>query len=159
MVVPYMLRSDAVITRLMEQIPQMIVASSQYVATHGRPDKPAELPNRKFVAASPGIRKPPLIVRCSGESFEIPMSLDLSSNRSAFNLEMIRSGRGLGILPAQLVWDDIGTGRLVQILADRELPGSEIEIRLAYSSRALLPAKVRAFIDHASEYFHGQLAT
>jgi hypothetical protein len=28
-----------------------------------------------------------------------------------------------------------------------------VEMRLAYSSRTLLPAKVRAFIEHASSFF------
>ena len=34
-----------------------------------------------------------------------------------------------------------------------EIVDGAIEIRLAYSSRTLLPAKVRAFIEHAAEFF------
>lgn len=152
-VLPYMLRSDTVITRLLERIPQVIVASPEYLAQHGTPEKPADLTSHRFVTVSPGIRKPIVNGACNDEKFEIQMSADVASNSPAFNAEMVRAGLGLGILPVPLVHEDVASGRLINVLSGCELSDRNIEIRLAYSSRTLLPAKVRAFIEHASEAF------
>jgi DNA-binding transcriptional LysR family regulator len=56
-------------------------------------------------------------------------------------------------VPAALVESELASGKLVRLLADFELVDDSIEIRLAYSNRTLLPAKVRAFIDHAADFF------
>lgn len=138
-VVPYMLRTDTVLTRLMERIPQVIVASKGYVAANGLPETPTELENHRFVAASPGIRKPLLVLECAGEVQEILMKLDLSSNSPAFNLELIRRGLGLGIIPAPLVRDDINAGRLVQLLPGCGLPGSDKVSMTSVSSKGWPP--------------------
>jgi len=41
----------------------------------------------------------------------------------------------------------------VQLLDAFDLVEGAVEIRLAYTTRALLPAKVRAFVEHATEFF------
>jgi hypothetical protein len=41
----------------------------------------------------------------------------------------------------------------VTLLDDYPIVDMKIEIRLAYTTRTLLPAKVRAFIDHATAFF------
>ena len=57
------------------------------------------------------------------------------------------------VLPAALVHDELESGRLLRVLDEFELTDGEIEIRLAYVSKTLIPTKVRAFIDHATSYF------
>ncbi|WP_246217462.1 hypothetical protein [Paraburkholderia panacisoli] len=46
-------------------------------------------------------------------------------------------------------------GRLVRLLEGFEIADTAAEVRLAYSRRALLPAKVRAFIDHTAAFLEG----
>ena len=56
---------------------------------------------------------------------------------------------------ATLVQDELSSGRLVPILGDFEIVDGAFEIRLAYNSRTFLPAKVRAFVEHAAAFFEG----
>ena len=108
----------------------------------------------EFVAMHASIRKPMLTFRLDGgEQITVPLKADVTSNNAVFNRELVLEGFGLGVLPAALVRDELASGKLVSLLDDFEIVDGAIEIRLAYSSRTLLPAKVRAFIEHAAEFF------
>jgi DNA-binding transcriptional LysR family regulator len=56
-------------------------------------------------------------------------------------------------LPVQFVEEELRSGKLIRLLDQFDIKEGEVEIRLVYNTRTLLPAKVRAFIDHASEFF------
>ncbi|SAK52582.1 LysR family transcriptional regulator [Caballeronia temeraria] len=58
--------------------------------------------------------------------------------------EAVLEGAGAALLPGLLVEPDIAAGRLVKLGADA---GPSVEIWALYSSRRLLSAKVRAFLD------------
>jgi len=101
---------------------------------------------------SPSIRKPALTFRIGGEELRVPLSHDITSNSAVFNREMALQGFGIGVLPTALVAEEVASGRLVTLLDAYERVDSAIEIRIAYSTRALLPAKVRAFVEHAVRF-------
>ncbi|ANB75823.1 LysR family transcriptional regulator [Paraburkholderia phytofirmans] len=152
-VVPYMLTSDTTVTRLLEWVPQIVVASPAYLETHRTPTTPADLEEHTFVTMSPSFRKPTLTFKVDGNEMTVPMKFDVASNNPAFNSEMVLEGFGLGVLPAVLVHDELASGRLVRVLDEFELAEGGIEIRLAYVTKTLMPAKVRAFIDHATSFY------
>ncbi len=54
--------------------------------------------------------------------------------------------------PGALIDYEVAAGRLVRLLDAYELVGPTTDIRLAYSTCALLPAKVRAFVEHAVRF-------
>ncbi|WP_322044748.1 LysR family transcriptional regulator [Paraburkholderia sp. J67] len=155
-VVPYMLTSDTTVTRLLERVPQIIVASPGYLEKHRAPAEPADLAEHVFVAVSPSIRKPTLAFKVGEEERSVSLKFDIASNNPVFNREMVRQGFGLGVLPEALLHDDLAAGRLVRLLEGYELADHAIEIRLAYVTRTLMPAKVRAFIDHATAFFESR---
>jgi DNA-binding transcriptional LysR family regulator len=155
LVLPFMLTTDNVITRLLERIPLVLVAAPAYLDTHPAPRHPSELVDHEFVPMSSSIRKPELTFRIGGEELTVPLKFDISSNSADFNRQMVLEGFGIGILPLGLVQKEIESGRMVTLLDPFELMSGAIEIRLAYSTRALLPAKVRAFVDLAAEFFGG----
>jgi DNA-binding transcriptional LysR family regulator len=66
---------------------------------------------------------------------------------------MVIEGFGIGAVSAAVAQTELASGRLVPILGDFEIVNGAIEIRLAYNSRTLLPAKVRAFVEHAAAFF------
>jgi DNA-binding transcriptional LysR family regulator len=66
---------------------------------------------------------------------------------------MVRQGFGIGVVPETLVENELASGKLVRLFTDLPLVDDSIEIQLAYSNRTLLPAKVRAFIDYAADFF------
>jgi DNA-binding transcriptional LysR family regulator len=152
-VVPYMLTSETAVVRLLERIPFIIVATPQYLQRASTPKHPSELANHLFVAMSPSLRRPSVGFRIENEELTIPLRFVVSSNSPAFNREMVLQGFGIGIVPVSLIENELASGTLVRLLADFELTDIGIEIRLAYSNRTLLPAKVRAFIDHATDFF------
>ncbi|QIE28107.1 HTH-type transcriptional regulator PgrR (plasmid) [Caballeronia sp. SBC1] len=152
-VVPFMLNSDTTVTRLLERIPLCIAAAPQYLQTHARPLHPSELAEHTFVVMSPSLRKPFLTFRVGQEDLTIPMTYDIASNNPVFNREMVLQGFGIGVVPVALAQKELASGQLVSLLDEFEIVDGAIEIRLAYSTRTLLPAKVRAFIEHAAAFF------
>ncbi|MFM0339503.1 LysR family transcriptional regulator [Paraburkholderia fungorum] len=156
-VVPYMLTSETTVVRLLERIPVVVVATPAYLRTSAVPTHPSELANHVFVVMSPSIRRPSIRFHADGEGIAIPLRFDVSSNNPIFNREMVLQGFGIGVVPAALVENELASGKLVRLLADFELVDSSIEIRLAYSNRALLPAKVRAFIEHATGFYKANM--
>ncbi|VWC73235.1 LysR family transcriptional regulator [Burkholderia lata] len=152
-VVPFMLISETTVVRLLERIPFVIVASPDYLKRTSTPRHPSDLNDHLFVPLSPSIRRPDLRFVADGHDVNITLRFDVSSNSPAFNREMVLRGFGIGIAPLALINRELASGTLQQLLADFPLVDEGIELQLAYSNRTLLPAKVRAFIDHAVAFF------
>lgn len=152
-VVPFMLSAETVVTRLLDRVPLAIVATSEYLQRRTLPQHPSELTTHTFVAVSPSVRKPELTFRLGDGELVVPLTYHVASNSPMFNREMILEGLGIGAIPATLAQAELSSGKLVPILSDFEIVDGTIEIRLAYNSRTLLPAKVRAFVEHAVAFF------
>jgi DNA-binding transcriptional LysR family regulator len=154
-VLPFMLSTDAVVTRLLERMPLAIVATPEYLKKHGLPRHPSELSQHSFVAMSPSMRKPILTFRLGEEGdLNIPLTSDITSNNAIFNREMVLEGFGVGAVPLVLVQEELSSGKLVSLFEKFEIVNGAIEIRIAYNSRTLLPAKVKVFIEHAATFFN-----
>jgi DNA-binding transcriptional LysR family regulator len=153
LVVPFMLSTGTVVTRLLERVPLTIVATPEYLKRHTLPQHPSELTKHTFVSVSPSVRKPELTFRLDERDLTVPLTYHVASNNPMFNREMVLEGFGIGAVSAALVQAELSSGRLVPILGDFEIVDGAIEIRLAYNSRTLLPAKVRAFVEHAAAFF------
>jgi DNA-binding transcriptional LysR family regulator len=155
--VPYMVTSDTTVVRLLERIPFVLVATPDYLRANSLPREPSQLADHRFVPMSPSLRRPNISFRNGAEEISVPLRFDLSSNSPILNRELVLRSLGLGMVPKDLVEDELASGKLVRLLADFELVDNSVEIWLAYSNRALLPAKVRAFIDYAVAFF-GELS-
>ncbi len=151
-VVPYMLTSETTVVRLIERIPVVIVATPAYLRAHPRPDTPAALAGHAFVPMSPSLRRPALSFRVDDDTLTVPLDFDISSNSPVFNREMVMHDFGIGVVPKTLVEAELASGALVQLLEDADLVDAFVDIKLAYANRALLPAKVKAFIDYTAAY-------
>ncbi|PCH67192.1 MAG: hypothetical protein COC06_11675 [Bacteroidales bacterium] len=64
---------------------------------------------------------------------------------------MVLSGRGVGLCLLPTVAADFTSGRLVRILQDFE--AYDRTVYLVYPHSRHLASKVRAFVDHAAEWF------
>jgi DNA-binding transcriptional LysR family regulator len=157
-VVPYMVTNETTVVRLLERIALVIVATPEYLRTSSIPRHPLELADHHFVLMSPSIRRLNIDFRNGEKELSVPRRFDISSNSAAFNLEMVLQGFGIGVVPEDLVNKELASGKLVRLLSDFPLIDDSVDIRLAYSNRTLLPAKVRAFIDYAAAFF-GALET
>ncbi|MGF6770598.1 DNA-binding transcriptional LysR family regulator [Paraburkholderia sp. GAS199] len=151
---PFMLTTDKVITRLLTRIPVSLVSSPAYIAAQGAPVTPSDLEKYKFVALPPSIQTPSLHFRKAGGDVYVDLNFDIATNNSSLRKEIVLQGLGLGVLPETLVAQEIREGRLIRLLSDYDLVGSDIDVRLAYSDRKFMPAKVRVFVDYAISYFN-----
>ncbi|MGZ2747477.1 LysR family transcriptional regulator [Burkholderia stagnalis] len=156
--IPFMLMSETTVVRRLERIPVVIVATPEYLERTSTPEHPSDLAEHVFVLISPSIRRPELRFQVDGEELAVALRFDASSNSPAFNREMVLQGLGIGITPLAVVENDLASGALLRLLADFPMAQDSIEIQLAYSNRTLLPAKVRAFIEHAVGYFDASSA-
>lgn len=151
--IPFMLNNDTTVTRLLERIPLALVATPGYLRAHPLLEHPSQLADHTFVTMPPSLRKPELTFRVGDGELPVLLRHDVVSNNPVFNREMVLEGFGIGVLPLVLARRELEEGRLVTVLDDFEIMDGDIEIRLAYPTRTLLPAKVRAFIDHAARFF------
>ncbi|WP_106281900.1 LysR family transcriptional regulator [Paraburkholderia sp. BL25I1N1] len=158
-VVPHMLSSELTVTRLLERIPQILVASPRYLERHALPRQPADLDAHTFVTMSPSIRRQELTFQIGAEQVTVPLKGEVSSNSPMFNRTMILEGFGLGVIPQAVVQLELDTGQLLPVLQEFPLVNGAIEIRLAYNTRALMPAKVRVFIEHAAAFYESFAAS
>jgi DNA-binding transcriptional LysR family regulator len=152
-VLPFMLSTDTAVTRLLERMRLAVFATNEYLKSHPRPTHPTQLEEHLFVTMPPALRKPQLTFLTEQDEVAVPIRYDIVSNNAVFNRAMVLRGLGLGLLPAELVEPEVRAGRLVRVLEEYEIKEEAIEIRLAYATRTLLPAKVRAFIDHATGFY------
>lgn len=153
LVLPFMLNNESTVTRLLERIPLALVTTPAWLAAHSTPKHPAHLADHMFVPMPSSMRKPYITFRAGDEEIVVPMRHEIASNNPEFNRAMVLEGFGIGLLPTALVQDELRSGTLVTLLDDFPIVDTQIEIRLAYTTRTLLPAKVRAFIDHATAFF------
>jgi DNA-binding transcriptional LysR family regulator len=152
-IVPYMVTSEMTVVRLLDRIPVVIVATPEYLQASSIPRDPSQLADHLFVLMSPSIRRPSVAFRIGENEMSVALRSEVSSNSPIFNREIVLQGLGIGVVPEDLVEGELASGKLVRVLSDFQLVDDSIEIRLAYSNRTLLPAKVRAFIDYAAAFF------
>lgn len=152
-VLPFMLNNDTTVTRLLERIPLALLTTPKYLEPYPPLTHPRQLAEHTFVTMPSAMRKPMLRFHLGDDELSVPLRHEIVSNNPVFNLEMVMQGFGIGILPTALALEPIAEGRLVTVLDDFAFADGAIEIRLAYTSRTLLPAKVRAFIDHATGFY------
>jgi DNA-binding transcriptional LysR family regulator len=153
-VVPYMVTSETTIVRLLERMPFVIVATPHYLRASSTPRDPSQLADHLFVPMLPSLRRPLIAFRDkAGNEFSVPLRFEVSSNNPVFNRDMVLQGMGIGLVPKDLVESELASGKLVRLFVDYQLVDDNVEIWLAYSNRALMPAKVRAFIDYATAFF------
>ena len=124
----------------------IVVASPAYLAAHGTPQAPRDLPQHRCI----GIRFPSGVLyrwEFARESERLEVEVDGALFVSDMSL-MIRTaedGLGLAYVYAQYAQAGLEAGRLCQVLEDwcPEIPG----FYLYYPSRKQMPAGLKAFVE------------
>ena len=147
------LPASTLIARKLAPVRQVLCASPDYIDRYDRPGTPAELSGHNCVlySYSSDAGEWTLI----GESGPEPVTVSGSYqvNNSEALLEALREGIGIGRLPTFVAGPDLKTGRLVKLFETYRLP--DFTLYAVFPERQYLPAKVRAFLDFAIEYFGG----
>jgi DNA-binding transcriptional LysR family regulator len=121
------------------------VASPTYARARGLPERPAELSDHDCVlGADAGVRTQVRWPLMAGG--QVPVSGRIASNDLGVQLRATLAGHGIGLLPAPFAREAIEDGALLPVLPEHL--GLRTSMSIVYVERALMPAKVRAFVDH-----------
>lgn len=140
------LASASLVARKLGSVSRILVASPDYVATHGSPATPDGLSQHGHVRFS---------WTPAGEHLTLigpqgPVTVDVRSSFRANNsfvlVEALRSGLGVGGAQLPLVQDLIERGELVRVMEDYAYP--PMDLHAVYASRRFVPRKVRALVEH-----------
>ena len=136
--------------RIVSHTSQMLVASPGFVAEHGQPRTPAEIPRFPTLSLTerPGIDRWTL-TNSAGERAEVAHEPRLSAGAFPVIREAVVADMGISLMPDWAARERIEQGDLVRILPDWELP--EGLLHLVFTSRRGLLPGVRAMIDFAAE--------
>lgn len=124
------------------------VASPKYLAQHGTPKTPNDLPEHACL-----VNGPTRAVTWSFERERQTRAVSVLARYSITALAQVHqaalAGLGITLLPTFLVANDLETGRLARVLEDWHVP--DTVVHLVYPSHRHLSARVRAFVDFVLE--------
>ena len=132
-----------------------MVASPQYLADYGRPQRIDDLTAHRLLHhASSAVTSVWHIPATSGETRHIRTSGALNVNDSQSLLNAAISGLGIAYLPSYLYADALKDGRVVDVMP--ELPKNRQGIYITYSPERYLQPKLRALIEFLAEKLDAQ---
>jgi DNA-binding transcriptional LysR family regulator len=145
------LDSDADLqVRILGRTVAELVASADFVAAHGWPETPADLP--RFATLS-NTERPGLdrwsFESADGQRVEVAHEPRMAANSWAIIRQAAMDGLGVALLPEYLGREPLESGQLVHVLPDWATPQGILHLVFT-SRRGLLPG-VRAVIDFVAE--------
>jgi DNA-binding transcriptional LysR family regulator len=130
-----------------DTLSRWLVASPDFLARHGTPATPDDLPQLPYISLSV-LAQPNQFTLSDhgGNSIDVRMQNTVFSTNTAY-VTRAAALAGDGVLRATvfLVKEDVAAGRLVRLLPEWSQPKSDIHA--VYPATSHLPQKVRVFID------------
>lgn len=137
---------DMIAVPLTADIRMLIVASPDYLARHGTPQQPDELLRHQGIGmrmSHGGIYHWEL--ERDGRKLQVDMPVRITLNESRAIRQAALNGVGLAFIAEWFIRDDVAKGELIPLLTAWSQPFGGL--RLYYSGRRFLPARLRALID------------
>lgn len=138
------LAESRLVARRVGQVRRILVASPAYLAARGAPRKPGDLAAHDTILGQ--IRSGPLEWQFGRTRVRLAPRLIVNEVEAA--LTAARAGRGIARVLSYQVAEDIAAGRLVRLLPRHE--PSPVPVQLVTPGADHRPARVNAFLDHAS---------
>lgn len=127
---------------------RVVCASPEYLASHGQPRHPDELPGHRAIRIVGKSFEPDWAFQENGQTLRIPMPDILATNHIDFAIDACLKGVGCGRFFAYQVQQQIAAGQLIRLL--RPYEPEPLPVSFAYPHARLLSSRVRAFIDRAA---------
>ncbi len=144
---------STLIARKLAPLRQVLCASPTYIERYGMPVTPSELCKRNCILFSYSGDANEWTLNKDDQSEAVMVSGSYRVNNSEAILEALREGVGIGRLPTFVAGPDLKAGNLLRVLDSYHMP--DHIFYAVFPERQYLPAKVRAFLDFAVEYFGG----
>ncbi|HEY2051514.1 MAG TPA: LysR substrate-binding domain-containing protein [Caulobacteraceae bacterium] len=134
----------------------VLVASPDFVARHGAPATPADIPKFPTISNTDFMgRDRWSLVSSAGEAAEIVHEPRLSASTWPVIQRAVIEGMGVALFPELALREPREDGQLVRILDDWASP--ERRLHMVFTSRRGVLPSVRAFIDFAAEALNPDL--
>ncbi len=146
------LESSSMIALPLAPVRSVIVASPDYLAAHGTPERPEDLLQHQGLCYTnqPDPQRWRL-TDAEGKAHNIHINARLLVNNGDMILEAALAGLGICMTPTFIAYEAIMEGRLKAILTDCELPSATAYA--VYPTRRFVPARVRALVDFLKQRF------
>lgn len=148
------LTEQSLVARRIANMSLITVATPEYLAQHGVPTHPDQLEDGhvlvNYFSARTG-RPYPNLFEKDGERIELAGRYRVSLNESNAHLAAVLAGLGLSQTARFMAAPYVASGQLVEVMSDWKHP--PIPIHVVYPPNRHLSAKVRAFVEWASEIF------
>jgi DNA-binding transcriptional LysR family regulator len=145
------LADSSLMARKIAPCRMVAVASPEYLAQHGEPEKPADLARHECLRYTLTPNSEAWEFERDGSSISVPAHARMAVNNGDFIAAAAAAGIGIARLPTFIVADYLRSGRLRRILAAWTLP--PIAVYAVYPKTRTLPAKTRRLIDFLVERF------
>jgi DNA-binding transcriptional LysR family regulator len=128
-----------------------LYASPAYLQEAGRPAKPADLAAYRFVMLEAYAHPRPELTLVSGQKAErVATPGTIVSNSLGAVRAMVVAGGGIGMMPLRMAQECLDKGELKRVLP--AWASRPVEIFYIISSRRLLPAKTRLFVEELAAH-------
>jgi len=145
------LTDSSLVARRLAPMRMRVVATPDFVATHGQPEHPKDL------ASFPCVLDTNLRIAASwafkedGKRFAVPVEGPVEVDSLIAVRAAVRQGLGIGNVPEFVVREDLASGRLVTLLS--AFGSDSAGVYAIYPHRRHLAGKVRVFIDFLAAWF------
>ncbi len=145
------LEDSSLIARKIAISRSLLCASPSYLATHGTPTHPSELTRHCCLSFRVKPGKNHWRFNLPKDTLDVPISGRLNTNSLTFLRSIAVAGRGIIMIPAWMVRDELKDGHLVSLLEDFPLVPPTTPISAVFAHNRHLAPKVRAFVDFLAE--------
>jgi len=139
------LPDSGLVARRVGAVRRVVCAAPAYLERHGVPEDPADLPGHRIVAA--GQETPTAEWRFGNAAIRVRPRLSVNAMEAA--IEAARLGQGITRVLSYQVADAVVSGDLRIVLADHE--PAPLPVHLIHAEGRAASAKLRAFLDHATD--------
>lgn len=144
------LSDSPLIARRLGESRRALVASPDYLARFGTPETPADLSHHRCIGFNFRRIDPSWPFRVDGEMIDLRIRPAIETNNGDTATQLAIMGAGIARVGRFNVEDAIAEGRLVELL-EAFNPGETEPFHALYLGGAVLPARVRVFIDYLVE--------
>lgn len=142
------LPDSALIARKVGEVRRIVCASRSYLETHGRPKAPSDLEGAPSIIFDQFLADQTWDFETGGKTLRIPVKARLCVNTAEAALDAAEAGLGFTRVLSYQAAPGIEAGRLEAVLQSWET--KPLPVQLVYEQRALVPEKLRAFIEFAA---------
>lgn len=142
------LPDSGLVARKVGEVRHIVCASQSYLETHGRPNAPNDLEGASCIIFDQFLADRTWSFEAEGKALRIPVDARLWVNTAEAALDATEAGLGFTRVLSYQATPRIKAGRLEAVLQAWE--ATPRPIHFVYEQRALIPQKLRAFIDFAA---------